>query len=299
MKASSDEMHQFVTVVRHGSISAAAAQLHMTPSAVSRSLARLEQKLSTTLLNRTTRRMELTEEGRFFMERAEHILHQMTHLEAQLEACRQTPAGRLSINAATPFMLHAIVPYLEEFRERFPHIHLELTTDERNIDLLEQRTDVAIRIGALEDSSLHARALGTTQRFLVASPAYLERHGTPDTVESLRHHQLLGFAQLPALNRWPLPHPSLPYFEISPSLCASNGETLRQLALHGHGIACLSHFMLHHDLVQGSLLPVLGTQMQGAVQPIHAVYYRNTALSQRIRCFLDFIQEKLLLLSSH
>lgn len=293
MKANSDEMHQFVAVVQHGSISAAAQHLNMTPSAVSRMLSRLERKLSTTLINRTTRRMELTEEGRFFFEQAQVILQQMAQLEARLCVCRQSPEGRLSVNAATPFMLHAIMPYMAEFRARFPYIRLELTTDERNIDLLERRTDIAIRIGELNDSSLHARSLGTTRRFLVASPEYLKQHGTPNTIEALNHHYLLGFTEPDTLNRWPLNHSGNSGYDIMPALSASNGETLRQLALYGNGIACLSHFMVHEDLSAGRLVSILDTHLQGATQRINAVYYRNAQLAQRISCFLDFMQEKL------
>ncbi len=154
MKANSDELQSFVSVVDSGSISAAAEQMGLTASAVSRTLSRLEHKLGTTLLNRTTRRMELTEEGRYFLDQARQILQQMEALEERLALRRQSPAGRLRINAASPFMLHAVVPHIGEFRRLYPDIQLELNTNDLIIDLLEQRTDVAIRIGALSDSTL-------------------------------------------------------------------------------------------------------------------------------------------------
>jgi DNA-binding transcriptional LysR family regulator len=157
MKARSDELQVFISVIECGSISAAAEQVGQTPSAISRTLSRLEAKLETTLINRTTRRMDLTEEGKFFLERARLILAQMEELEERLSLRQQTPAGRLRINAASPFMLHSVVPYVAEFRERYPDIQLELNSNDLIIDLLEQSTDVAIRIGALADSTLHAR----------------------------------------------------------------------------------------------------------------------------------------------
>jgi len=293
VKTRSDELQVFVSVIDSGSISAAAEHLGQTPSAVSRSLSRLETKLGTTLVNRTTRRMELTEEGRFFVERARSILAQMDDMEEHLSLHRQTPAGRLRINAAAPFMLHAILPWIGEFRQRYPAIDLELDTDDLIIDLLEQRTDVAIRIGELADSSLHARSLGCSPLQVLASPAYLARHGVPERVEQLQAHCLLGFSRPELLNQWPLRHADGDRWTIRPSLLASSGETLRQLALAGEGIACLSHFMTHEDIRAGRLQVILAHANSGYRQPIHAVYYRNTQLALRIRCFLDFIQHKL------
>lgn len=293
MKARSDELQMFVSVIECGSISAAAEQSGQTPSAISRSLSRLEAKLGTTLVNRTTRRMDLTEEGRFFFDRAKAILQQMDELEERLSLHRQTPSERLRINAAAPFMLHAIVPWVGEFRRLYPDIQLELNTDDLIIDLLEQSTDVAIRIGELADSSLHARSLGCSPLHILASPDYLARHGTPRHVEDLATHSLLGFTQTETLNHWPLRHTEGDRLAIRPALCASSGETLRHLALAGEGIACLSHFMTHEDVQAGRLQLVLAEANSGYRQPINAVYYRNSQLALRIQCFLDFIQHKL------
>ncbi|WP_165673217.1 LysR family transcriptional regulator [Metapseudomonas otitidis] len=293
MKATSDELLHFVAVVDCGSISAAAEQLHLTPSAISRSLARLEDKLATTLLNRTTRRMELTEEGRFFLDQARDILQRMDSLEERLALRRQRPAGRLRVNAASPFMLHAVVPHVGAFRALYPDIQLELNTNDQIIDLLEQHTDVAIRIGPLGDSSLHARPLGASHLHLLASPDYLARHGRPERVEDLAGHSLLGFTQPESLNLWPLRHTGGEQWRITPDLSASSGETLRQLALAGEGIACLASFMSDRDLAEGRLVKLLGEAMSDYRQPIHAVYYRNTQLALRIQCFLDFLQARL------
>jgi DNA-binding transcriptional LysR family regulator len=293
MKARSDELQVFVSVIESGSISAAAEQVGQTPSAISRTLSRLEAKLETTLINRTTRRMDLTEEGKYFLEQARQILAQMEDLEERLSLRHQTPAGRLRINAAFPFMLHSVVPYVAEFRQRYPEIQLELNSNDLIIDLLEQSTDVAIRIGALADSTLHARYLGSSPLNILASPAYLERHGTPKTVAALVDHVLLGFTHTETLNHWPLRHADGDRLLIEPAIAASSGETLRQLALAGEGIVCLSHFMTHEDIRQGHLKVILASANSGHRQPIHAVYYRNSQLALRIQCFLDFIQEKM------
>jgi DNA-binding transcriptional LysR family regulator len=293
VKARSDELQVFVSVIESGSISAAAEQVGQTPSAISRTLSRLEAKLDTTLINRTTRRMDLTEEGKFFLERAKQILAQMEELEERLSLRQQTPAGRLRINAASPFMLHSIVPYVAEFRALYPDIQLELNSNDLIIDLLEQSTDIAIRIGALADSTLHARSLGTSPLNILASPDYLKKHGTPKTVEALAEHSLLGFTQTETLNHWPLQHAEGDRLLIHPMVSASSGETLRQLALAGEGIVCLSHFMTHDDIRTGHLKVLLSEANSGYRQPIHAVYYRNSQLALRIQCFLDFIQKKL------
>jgi DNA-binding transcriptional LysR family regulator len=293
VKARSDELQVFVSVIECGSISAAAEQVGQTPSAVSRTLGKLEAKLDTTLINRTTRRMDLTEEGKFFFERAKAILAQMEELEERLSVRHQTPSGRLRINAASPFMLHAIVPYVAEFRQRYPDILLELNSNDLIIDLIEQSTDIAIRIGILADSTLHARSLGSSPLNILASPTYLERHGTPTSVGDLARHTLLGFTQTETLNHWPLRHADGDRLQIRPQMAASSGETLRQLALAGEGIVCLSHFMTHEDIRQGRLKVLLPKANSGYRQPINAVYYRNSQLALRIQCFLDFIQEKL------
>ncbi|SEU17731.1 DNA-binding transcriptional regulator, LysR family [Pseudomonas sp. NFR09] len=293
MKARSDELQIFVSVIECGSISAAAEQVGQTPSAVSRTLSRLEAKLDTTLINRTTRRMGLTEEGKYFFEQAKVILAQMEELEERLSSRQQKPAGRLRINAAVPFMLHGIVPYIAEFRGLYPDIQLELNSDDLIIDLLEQSTDIAIRIGVLADSTLHARSLGCTPLHILASPDYLKQYGVPTTVAELADHTLLGFTQTETLNHWPLRHVEGDRWLIQPGVAASSGETVRQLALEGQGICCLSNFMTIDDIEAGRLVPVLEAFNSGYRQPIHAVFYRNSQLALRIQCFLDFIQAKL------
>lgn len=292
MKTTLDELLAFRTVVDSGSITAAAEQLGQTVSGISRALGRLEEKLDTTLLNRTTRRLVLTEEGSNFLQRARAILASVDEAEEQMARRRQQPAGRLRVNAAMPYMLHVIVPLVPAFRQQFPQIELELNTNDLVIDLLEQDTDVAIRIGALRDSTLHARPLGHHSLRVLASPAYLQAHGRPTQVGHLAQHSLLGFAQPVSLNHWPLRGPQGDSLQITPALHASSGETLRQLALAGAGIVCLADFMTAHDRQRGDLVQVLVRDTVEVRQPINAVYYRNTQLSSRIACFLDFLDQQ-------
>ena len=293
MKTTLEELQAFVAVVDGGSITAAADQLGQTVSGISRALARLEKKLDTTLLRRTTRRAALTEEGQAFLLRTRAILASIDDAEEHMAARRQQPAGRLRVNAATPFMLHAVVPLVPAFRAAYPQITLELDTDELNIDLLERRTDVAIRIGHLRDSTLHARPLCTSRIRVLASPAYLAAPGRPRAVEDLARHTLLGFTQPESLNRWPLRGAHGDEWPTVPEIAASSGETLRQLALQGAGIVCLSDFMTAADRARGDLVQVLARDTADVRQPVSAVYYRNTQLAARIACFLDFLQERM------
>lgn len=293
MKTTLEELQAFAAVVDGGSITAAADRLGQTVSGISRALARLEDKLATTLLRRTTRRIALTEEGRAFLQRAQAILASMEEAEELMALRRQQPAGRLRVNAATPFMLHAVVPLVPAFQQLYPQITLELETDELNIDLLARRTDVAIRIGRLRDSTLHARPLCTSRRRVLASPGYLAAHGRPTSAAALAGHRLLGFNQPEALNRWPLRGPHGDEWPIQAALTASSGETLRQLALADAGIVCLADFMTTPDRLRGDLVEVLPRATVDVRESVNAVYYRNTQLAARIACFLDFLAAEL------
>ncbi len=291
MKTTLDELQAFVAVVDAGSLSRAAELLGQAVSATSRSLARLERKLQTTLLRRTTRRIELTEEGATFLQRAREILAAVEDAEEQLAARRQHPAGRLRVDASSPFMLHVIVPLVAGYRARHPQVELELDSNEGYTDLLEHRTDVAIRIGRLSDSTLHARPVGSTRLRVLASPAYLEAHGRPRSVADLARHTLLGFNRPDTLNHWPLRDRDDVPLHVTPQLRSSSGETLRQLAVAGQGIVCLSDFLTWQDRREGRLVALFPKQTLDVRQPINAVYYRNTALSSRIGSFVDYLVE--------
>jgi len=291
MKTSLDELVAFIAVVDTGSITAAANQLDQTVSGVSRSLARLEQKLEATLLTRTTRRIELTEEGKLFLSHARNIVASVDMAEDVIALRRQKPAGRLRINAATPFMLHVILPMVGDFRAMYPDIQLELNTNDEFIDLLEHRTDIAIRIGTLQDSTLHATPLGSTRSRILASPAYLAKSPPINSVQDLSHHRLLGFSQPDSLNLWPLQDHLGNALHIKPDVAASSGETLRQLALNGEGLVRLSDFMTHQDRQRGDLVEVLAADTLDVYMPINAVYYRNAQLSSRVASFLDYLKQ--------
>lgn len=288
-----DGMLTFVAVVDAGSFSAAAERLGQTPSGVSRTMSRLEAQLGMTLMQRTTRRQDLTEEGAWLLARARKVIAELADTEAQLSHRRAQPAGLVRINAATPAFDHLIAPLAAEFMDAFPLIRLELTSGETVVDLIEERADLAIRIGQLADSTLNARKLGSSRVRLLASPAYLARHGVPAGVDDLQRHRLLGFTAPASLNIWPLAHEGAEGLAIEPVLRASSGATLRQLALQGAGIVCLSHFMTRADIAAGTLVPLLEPLSLPWSQPIWAVFYKQGALAPRVVALVDFLARRL------
>lgn len=290
MKSRSDDLFLLLSVVDSGSFSAAAEQQDISVTRVSRAVTRLEQSLNTTLLNRTTRKVGLTEEGRLFVEKVRGGLATLDEAEEQLAVRQQRPAGRLRVDAANPFLLHQIVPHVRAFRERFPDIELELTASDQIVDLLERRIDVAIRIGPLEDSTLHARALGRSPLSVVASPEYLERRGRCHSPADLVGHDIIGFTAPDSLNRWHLGEG----IRVQPTIRASSGEAVRQLCLRGNGLAYLSQFMIRDDLIKGDLVQLMEDHLTrpNPRELVNAVYYRNTTLSARIQVFLDFFEQR-------
>ncbi len=291
MLTRSDDLEMVLTVVDAGGFSAAAETLDVQVAKVSRSVSKVESQLGVSIFNRTTRRVELTEEGRQFVDSVRVGLQMIQSAEEEIVSRGELPKGRLRVDAASPFVFHQLVPLVQSFKEAYPDIELELTSNEGFVDLLEKRTDVAIRIGKLSDSTLHARPLGKSLLHIVASPDYLAKRGLPTKPEDLSSHQIVGFSGNKVLNHWPLPNQS----DVAPTVTASNGETVRQLVLAGNGIACLSGFMVQEDMAAGRLIPILEQDKLANTdrERVNAVYYKSSSVSKRISAFIDFIQPRL------
>lgn len=283
----------FAAVIDAGSFSAAAQRLDQTPSGVSRAISRLESQLGMTLITRTTRRLDLTEEGQWLLARTRAILADLQDTEEQLAARLLQPSGWVRVNAATPVLDHLIAPLAVDFMDAYPLVRLELASGETVIDLIEERADLAIRIGPLADSTLNARRLGNSRLRLLASPAYLARHGVPDSIKALAGHRLLGFTAPASLNIWPLPQQGGDGLPVQAAIAASSGETLRHLALANAGIACLADFLTRDDLSAGRLVPVLESATLPWTQPVWAVFYKQGVLPARVAALLNFLAEKL------
>lgn len=286
----SGELEVFVRVIESGGFSAAARAFGMTPSAVSKLIARLEQRLGTRLVNRSTRQLQLTPEGCAFYERGVRILSDLE--EAERCASENTlPRGRLRVNANVPFGHHFLLPLAPAFLALHPDVTLDIVLTDEVIDILEQRTDVAVRAGPLKSSNLVARKLGETRMLIVGAPAYLARHGTPVTPEQLLAHNRLGANYVRASSGWPLRYAGEDIVvPVSGNAQASDGEALRQLALAGLGLARMAAFQVQRDIADGRLLPVLEDCNPGDIEDIHAVYVgQGGYMPLRVRAFLDFL----------
>ena len=289
-----DALLAFVSVVDAGSFSAAAQQLGQTPSGVSRTIARLETQLGVTLITRTTRRLDLTAEGEWLLARARQVLADLRETENELAGRLRQPSGLVRINAASPVLDHLVAPLAAEALERYPGLRLELVSGETLVNLIEERVDVAIRIGNLADSTLNARRLGSSRLRLLAAPGYLERQGMPRLAADLAaRHRVLGFTAPASLNIWPLRHDGKVGYPVTPAIAASSGETLRHLALAGAGIVCLADFLTRADREAGRLVEVLPDCTLAWSQPVWAVFYRQGALAPRVSAVVDLLAERL------
>jgi DNA-binding transcriptional LysR family regulator len=289
----SGEMDVFVRVVELGGFSAAARAFRMTPSAVSKLIARLEGRLGARLVNRSTRKLQLTPEGTAFYDRATRILADMDEAERSA-ASGDRPVGRIRLNTNASFSTHILAPLLPEFLARYPGVSLDIVQTDAVIDLMEERMDVAVRAGPLKSSSLIARKLGATRMMIVGAPSYLARAGEPKTVAELEGHNRLGFCYLRAVEGWPLTSGgqviTLPTVG---NIQTSDGEALRVMAVAGVGLARLAAFAVREDIRTGRLLPVLEDCNPGDLEEVHAVYLgQGGPLPARVRALLDFLAEQ-------
>jgi DNA-binding transcriptional LysR family regulator len=291
LKIQLDELEIFNVVVQSDNFSDAANTLNVTSSVVSRTIKKLEHKLDTSLFNRTTRKIHLTQEGERLHQYALSITVQAQAIETYFNNKDKAPEGELIIDAATPFVLHAISPLIPAFQIQYPGINVNLQSTESNIDLIHNKVDVAIRLGKLEDSTLKAKKLGEATRKLYASPHYIEQYGIPTTASDLSEHICLAFSAPERLNTWPICDSQGQLIAINSCLKADNGETIKQLAIEGAGIACLSSFTTQEDVRLGRLVPILKDRLRKQTVPIYAVFYAENEVNNRVRCFLDFVAE--------
>ncbi|ROL75639.1 LysR family transcriptional regulator [Pseudomonas vranovensis] len=291
----SGEMQVFCEVVGAGTFSEAARRLDMTPSAVSKLVARLEQRLGARLLLRSTRRLELTAEGERFHADSLRILEQIDNAERDV-ANASRPSGLINVNSNLPFGLHCLLPLVPQFVEAYPQIILNIELTDTVVDLLERRADVAIRSGPMKASSLVQRHLGRSRLRTVAAPAYLQRMGTPQTPEDLLRHNRLGFGFHRQSQAWVYRDGQGQRIEVEPegNLLLNDGESMRQLALGGAGIARLADFHVGADIEAGRLVPLLEVFESAEVDTLHALFVGpGRQLPQRVRVFIDFLVQKL------
>lgn len=297
MDNTAGEMEVFVHAARLRSFSAAGRQLRLSPSAVSKLLTRLEERLGTRLLVRTTRSLQLTPEGETYLERAQRILEEIRETEELVASGREAVArGRLRVSVSVAFGVRFIVPLVPDFLALHPEVQLDLSLTDGIIDIVGERTDVAIRSGDLRDTALKARKLMESRRVIVASPAHLERHGVPKHPSELDRHNCMTFNFRQSWEEWPFRDPASDQIfsrTVRGNLEANNGPTMRSLCLAGVGLARIGRFHVEPDIEAGTLVPVLEHFNAQDIEHIHAVYPGHPHLARRIRAFIDFLTERL------
>jgi len=283
----------FTTVVDQGSFSAAGRALGLSPSAVSRAVDRIEERLGVRLLLRSTRALSPTAEGQAYLQAARRILTDLDEAEQQI-ADQGAPRGRLRISAALSHGRLCVVPLLGDFAALYPHILIDIALTDALVNVAAGEADVAVRFGPLADSSLTVRKLGETRRVVVASPGYLERNGTPLVPEDLLDHQCLNFNFRRAEPIWPFRRDGRDFaLSVRGSIEANNGETLGQLAASGVGIVRVGAFSVAHDIALGRLMPLLEDYNPGDVEQISAVFVGGQNMPARVRAFVDFLADRL------
>lgn len=286
------DIEAFLMVASEGSLAAAAKALRLTPSAVSRTIARLEGRLGVVLLRRTTRSLALTAEGLAYRDRMAALLEQMQDVEEGLGQEGKGPRGWLRVNASVSFGTECLIPALPRFTALYPAVTIDLSLSDAIVDLVEERADIAIRIGPLRDTRLVAKKLGRSRMVLVASPDYLARRGTPQTPDDLTVHDCLRFSFRRSVDSWPFRiGRRVVQRPVAGRFFGNSGEVVRQMAIAGGGIARHGHFHVASDLRAGRLVEVLADYNAADGEDIHALYAGEDRGVARVRAFLDFLDD--------
>lgn len=288
------EMLVFVRVAEAGSFSEAARRMMMTPSTVSKLIARLEARLGVRLVERSTRHLVLTREGQFYYERSQALLAELDETEQQIARGGAEPEGVVRVSSSVTFGTAALEPILPAFWAAFPRVVIDLSLSDEVVDLYLDRTDVAIRVGPLPDSSLTARRIGQTRRRIVASPDYLARHGVPRTPEELTTHNCIGFNFRRSNPVWPMREGGrIVERMLSGTLLVNNGETIRRMAMAGVGIGRIADYHVRGPIARGELVELLADSAIAESDEIHALFRGAQRLPARVRTFLDFAVPRL------
>ncbi len=291
------EMEVFIKVVECGSFSQAGRDLRMSPSAMSKLVTRIEDRLQTRLLVRSTRQLQLTEEGETYYQHAVRLLDQIDETERLVASGGQTnPRGKLKVNASVAFAQVYILPILPDFLKKYPEIELDLTQTDGIVDLLEERADIAIRSGDLPDSDLKARKLLNTKRRIVASPSYIERYGRPQTPDELVNHNCLRFNFTRGSGFWPFTTPISGQRidqAVRGNFLGSNGPAVKEMCIAGMGLARIGDFHIASEINKGTLIEVLEDWTSNDIEVIHAIWPGHEHLASRIRAFIDFLANRM------
>jgi DNA-binding transcriptional LysR family regulator len=288
------EMEAFVQVVEAGGFTEAARKLRLSPSAVSKLISRLEDRLGARLLHRTTRRVSLTAEGRAYFDELRGILAEIDAVEASIGGAEAEPRGLLRVNVAHGFGMSQIVPLVPDFIARYPQVQMQISFDDHIVDLVSAGEDVGIRLGLPGDDTLIARKLGDYRRMICGAVSYFERFGVPQTPADLEHHRAVLSTNVALLNHWPMRFPDGRVERVAMrGIAASNsGDALYRLLLDGMGLGFTADFLCHKDIAAGRIRTVLDDYLVDSSWPIYAVYPARKHLAAKVRAFVDFLVER-------
>ena len=291
MDATSD-LRVFVRVLDRGNFSLSASDLGITPSAVSKLISRLEDRLGVKLLERSTRRLALTPEGETFLARARRIVADIEEAEAEVARVRGAPRGKLRINSGTAFGLHQLAPALADFLARYPEIDIDLSITDRLVDLIDEQSDIAVRSGHIPEGPFIHRKIADLQRVICAAPSYLAQRGTPEVGADLRGHDCIVVAG-PGLNRWPFKtRGGIDIVEVRPRVTTDDAEAAVRLAVEGAGIVRLSDVIVGGRLRKGELVALLSDVHHSEPYPLAAIYPAGRHRLPRVAVFLEFLHER-------
>ena len=280
----------FVVVVEQGSFARAADRLDQSVSSVSRQIADLEAHLDARLLNRTTRRLSLTEAGRDFHERSVQLLADLDEAEQAAGGVGAAPRGTLKLTAPITYGVRVLAPRLASFAARYPDVRLDIELSDRAVDLVDEGFDLAVRIGAIRNPNLVARRVGETRLVCCASPAYLAAHGTPATPADLARHACLTYEYAPVRSQWRFvdANGAEQIAKVAGPMHGNNGEMLAALAAQGAGVTLEPDFIVEPLIASGRLVPILVGYEVPPI-PIHAAYPSRRHLSAKVRAFIDHL----------
>lgn len=286
-------MRMYLAVVDGGSFAAAADKLDVSRAMVSKQVQKLEEHLGTRLLNRTTRRLSLTETGREFYERSMQIVSDVEEAEQIAGQMTRMPQGVLRVTIPLSYGQHRLAGIIGDYTQAYPQVQLDISLSDRKVDLIDEGFDLAIRIGAMPQSDLVARKIGGVRSIVCAAPSYLKKHGAPQAPTDLAAHACLGYTLTGTGTEWRLEGPdgtlAIP---ISGPIKADNGDIIRLAALRGAGIVFQPQFIIGDDVDAGRLVRVL-PDWQSAELGVYAVYPSRKHLSAKVRTFVDFLVDAL------
>ncbi|WBO21766.1 LysR family transcriptional regulator [Sphingomonas abietis] len=287
-------MRVFTRIVETGSFSEAGRRLHMTASAVGKMVGRIETRLGVRLIERSTRRLSLTDAGQLYHDRCFEILQEMDDLDNVIASGGAEISGTIRISASVGYGIYELEPLLPEFWAQHPKVTIDLSLSDEVVDLYLERTDLAFRVGTLSVSNLVATKLGRSPRIIVGSPDYLARHGVPRTIAELDAHNCLGFNFRRSVASWPLEENGRAIDRaVSGNFLANSGEGVRRMAVHGVGLARIGQFHAAEDIKAGRLVRVLEGAAPRQFEEVFAVHTGGPSMSPRLRTFLDFVTPRL------